>query len=122
MINILIVDDVEVNRLLLSLMIESDNVKIIEAINGKDAIDKILENDFDIVLMDYEMPILNGGDAALHIRKTISKNLPIILITAHSNKESIPNYNKIGFNEIIYKPINRNKLLNFIELHTNKKI
>lgn len=119
MIFILVVDDIPVNRILLTCLLETDpNNKIEEAENGQEAIDMLRANKFDIVLMDIDMPVMNGLDATKYIREHISKDIPVIAVTAHMQNE-IQSWGDVGFNKVIHKPINREEILSTIEEYTN---
>jgi signal transduction histidine kinase/CheY-like chemotaxis protein len=81
--NILIADDVEINRELLCGIVKGKGVKIYEASDGAEAIDFIDKYDFDMLLLDLNMPKANGFEVAEYIRrKSRNKNLPIIAISA----------------------------------------
>lgn len=101
----MVVDDIDVNRLLLSEILKQKNVSIIEAINGKDAINKLRENDdINIILMDIKMLVMTGIDATRYIRRFVNSEIPIIAVTAYSYE--FDDIKKFGFNDIIYKPFN----------------
>lgn len=119
MIFILVVDDIPVNRILLTCLLEADaNNTIEEAANGQEAIDMLRKSKFDIVLMDVDMPVMNGLDATKYIREHISKDIPVIAVTAHMQSE-IESLGDVGFNKVIYKPINRDEVLATIEEYSN---
>ena len=68
---VLIVDDIFTNRLLLSEILSNLDLEFDEVENGKEAIDAILQKDYDLVLMDIEMPVMNGLETTIYIRKFI---------------------------------------------------
>ncbi len=92
--------------------------KVEIASNGKEAIDKLKENHFDLCLMDIKMPVLSGLDAIIEIRKNINKTIPIIALTAAVLKENEEECLKAGANSFLVKPINfdtlTNELKNFL--------
>ena len=109
-LNILLVEDNPLNvKLILSLFSEY-NLKIQVAENGSVGIEKIKENNFDIVLMDMEMPVMNGYEAADYIRKELKNNIPIIAMTAHAMAGEKEKCLSLGMNDYISKPINANLL------------
>jgi CheY-like chemotaxis protein len=116
---ILIVDDVPVNRMLLKALLDKDNCfEFVTAVNGKDCIDLVEKEDFDIILMDIQMPIMNGFEASEYIRYKMPKHkslIPIIAITAYAKIENINNI----FDEIVYKPIEFQKIYSIIKKHCN---
>jgi len=109
---LLIVDDIEINRKLIKEFLENYNLDIYEASNGLEAIEILKENDFDIVIMDIKMPIMDGHQAIKVIRKELNlKSLPIIALTASAmigDRELILSE---GFNSYLSKPIDKYKLI-----------
>jgi len=116
-LNFLIVDDIFVNRLLLKEIVKDLCGEIKEASNGKEAIDIIEQGNVDIVLMDIEMPVMNGVETTKFIRKEMPfpKNmLPIIALTAHNPDDFFDSYHSAGFNHLLTKPYSLNKVLDVI--------
>jgi len=109
-LKILLVEDNSLNvKLILSLFSEY-NLNIQVAENGSVGIEKLKENKFDIVLMDMEMPVMNGYEAATYIRKELKNNIPIIAMTAHAMAGEKERCLSLGMNDYISKPINANLL------------
>jgi CheY-like chemotaxis protein len=114
---ILIVDDIFTNRLLLSELIKSIGHISTQAENGKQAIDFFEKEDFDLILMDIEMPVMNGLETTDRIRKTFPspKNvIPIVALTAHNPSLFFEDYNDAGFDELITKPYSLDKIVDLI--------
>jgi len=114
-IRILLVEDNLVNQLVAKELLYSmgANVAIVE--NGQLAIDYIEKNTIDVVLMDIQMPIMDGLTATKILRKkTIFENLPIIAMTAHARQEDINESINAGMNLHISKPIKKDILLKSI--------
>ena len=111
----LIVDDEVYNRKLIESILSKWQVFYDEAENGRQAIEKLNTSDFDVILMDKRMPIMNGPEAAEAIRKNIESNrskLKIIMITAENlSKKNIEEYKQIGFDEFLNKPFAEEDLL-----------
>ncbi|MEP7168420.1 MAG: response regulator, partial [Bacteroidota bacterium] len=87
-LNILVVEDNDINRMVINIMMRDWNFKTDNVTNGSDAIDKIEQNNYDVVLMDIEMPGMNGYQTSEHIRKKLSapeNAIPILAMTAHAN-------------------------------------
>ncbi|HXB40750.1 MAG TPA: ATP-binding protein [Bacteroidia bacterium] len=109
-LNILLVEDNQLNvKLILSLFSES-NLKLEVAENGSVAVEKLKEKKFDIVLMDMEMPVMNGYEAATVIRQELKSDIPIIAMTAHAMAGERERCLSLGMNDYISKPINANLL------------
>lgn len=114
---ILIVDDEEFNRILLKSILTKYGFILEEAINGKEALSKIIDNDYSFVLTDIRMPELTGLELIKETRalnQASKQELPIIALTAATSQEDIENYQKAGFNAILPKPFNEQQLLNVI--------
>ena len=107
-INIMLVEDNKINMLLLKTIIKNlfINVTIFEIPNGKVAVDQFETLSPDLIFMDIQMPILNGYEAAKKIRNLKSgQNVPIIAITAGTEKEEKDKCIAAGMNDYIAKPI-----------------
>ena len=90
--------------------------------NGKEVLKKLKENPYDIILMDMEMPVMDGFTATREIRKMESyKDLPIIALTAHAMKEHREKTLKAGCTDYISKPVNREKLDNLLRRYLHKE-
>ena len=123
-INILIIEDDESIRRVIKKILEGENknYKIIEAIDGKDGLNKINENRLNLILCDIKMPRLDGIDVLKYIKK-INLPIPFILLTGHGNVDTAVNAMKIGAYDFIEKPPDLNRLLISIRnALTNKKL
>ncbi len=111
---VLLVDDIYVNRVLLSEIIREIGCEYKEASNGQQAIDTLkATDDIDIVFMDIEMPTMNGFETTKYIREKLPARLnkiPIVAITAHDPTTFFEEYSDIGFNELITKPYSVEKI------------
>lgn len=103
-LNILVVDDHIINKIATKKLLEnwSKLVNIVTADNGQEAVNLVKSNNFDIVLMDLQMPVMNGFDATKEIR-TFSE-IPILALTANQDEEEANFCRSIGFNSYITKP------------------
>jgi PAS domain S-box-containing protein len=109
-LKILLVEDNQLNvKLILSLFSEN-NLKLEVAENGSECIEKLKETGFNIILMDMEMPVMNGYEAATIIRNEMKNNIPIIAMTAHAMAGERERCLSLGMNDYIAKPINANVL------------
>ena len=129
---ILLVEDNVINQEIVLGLLENSGIDIDIANNGVEAVRKFQENDYELILMDIQMPIMDGYEATMKIRE-IEENskksvpIPIIALTANAMKEDIQRTKDAGVNEHINKPIVVEKLytalLNNIPLkniHSNK--
>lgn len=119
-IKILIVEDVEINMMFLeSLLLEYlPNCDIIKAENGKIAIEKASELQPDIILMDIQMPEMDGIEATIEIRKN-NKTIPILALSAGVIKDEKDKCFEAGMNDFIGKPIQKDELLHKIKFFTH---
>ena len=101
---VLLVEDNEVNRLVASYTLKRIGVTIVEAENGQIAVDKLRKEKFDLVLMDVQMPIMDGMQATKIIRKELKLKVPIVALSANAFKSEIDACKAIGMNDYITKP------------------
>lgn len=113
--NILIVEDNEMNRFIARQSLLQVKCNVFEAINGIDAIDKVSKQTFDLILMDIQMPKMDGVEATLHIRNNMQNNIPIIALTANAFKHDIDQYMEVGMNDYLIKPYKEEDLYAKIE-------
>ncbi len=121
-LNFLIVDDILTNRILLKEITSEFAKNITEARNGKEAIEILKNNEVDLILMDIEMPVMNGLETTKYIRENFEypkSQIPIIAITAHNPDDFFNDYNNAGFNELLTKPYSFEKI---IQIMNNVKI
>lgn len=114
-INVLLVEDNLVNQLVAKELLMSMKAKVIIAENGQMALDSLSEHSFDVVLMDIQMPVMDGLTATKEIRKLEKyQNLPIIAMTAHAREEDKMRSLAAGMNLHIAKPVTAELLLTSI--------
>lgn len=110
---ILITDDNELNRLIAAILLQNNGAEVIEASNGKLAIDILKTETVDIVLMDIQMPGLNGFETTRALRAT-GFNIPIIALTAEALFGEREKCLNAGMNDYITKPFKEETFLNII--------
>jgi PAS domain S-box-containing protein len=118
---LLLVEDNELNRVVAINSLKSYGINVVEAVNGQDAIDKLKESSFDIVLMDLQMPVMDGLTATRFIRKDMGLQLPIIALTANAFKREVDNCIAAGMNDYVTKPFDEKHFLNVVFRHLNVK-
>jgi CheY-like chemotaxis protein len=116
---ILIAEDSEFNRILIREYLKNTHHQITEAENGKIAVEKIKQNEFDIILMDMQMPIMDGYTATKEIREwekqTNHPHIPIIAVTAYAMKQEEEKSFEVGCDQHLSKPISKKDLLDVLE-------
>ena len=109
-IRILVVEDIPLNQLLMKTILDDLGFERDIAENGKIAIEKLKSNSYDIILMDLQMPEMNGFEATEYIRNTMKSKIPIIALTADVTTVDLTKCKAIGMNDYVSKPVNE-KLL-----------
>lgn len=121
-LRILLVDDIEFNRILIKEYLKETNHIIVEAENGIKAIEEAKRGDYDLILMDIQMPIMDGYSATKEIRKwekeTNHQHIPIIAVTAYAMKEEVEKSYEVGCDQHLSKPILKENLMKAIENFT----
>ena len=109
--NILVVEDNKTNQVLLSMLLEELELKHDIAEDGLEAIEAVKNNKYDLILMDENMPNMNGSEATKIIRSLDNtKDIPIIAVTANALKGDKEKFLQSGMNDYISKPIDAKKL------------
>jgi PAS domain S-box-containing protein len=119
-VTILVAEDELSNFYYIEAVLEDYQFNLIHVENGQDAVTAVQSNNtIDLVLMDFNMPIMNGIDATIEIRKT-NTNIPIIALTAYAMAEDRDRALLAGCNDYLPKPITRDLLLETINKYINK--
>lgn len=113
-LKVLVAEDVTLNQLLMKIILDDFGFECDIADNGKIAIEKLQYKSFDIVLMDIQMPEMNGYEATEVIRKELNSNIPIIALTADVAETDLAKCKEVGMNDHIAKPIDEKMLYNKI--------
>ncbi len=120
---ILLVDDNATSRKFMSMVMQHYGCRTDQAENGQIALKYLEKQDYDIILMDMEMPVMNGIETAVAIRKGDCfrrfrnfRTIPIIALTGNTDKESIEQVKKAGMNQLLGKPVFRDELVSTISM------
>jgi PAS domain S-box-containing protein len=124
-IKVLVVEDMALNQLLMKTLLDDFGFECDLAVNGKIAIEKLesaslSENKpYDLILMDLQMPEMNGFEATEYIRKNMKSNIPIIALTADVTTVDLEKCKAIGMNDYLSKPVDErllySKIVNLIK-------
>jgi PAS domain S-box-containing protein len=109
-IKVLVVEDIPLNQLLMKTLLDEFGFAREIAENGKIAIEKLKKQDYDIILMDLQMPEMNGFEATEYIRKTMNSKIPIIALTADVTTVDLAKCKAVGMNDYIAKPVDERLL------------
>ncbi len=123
-LRILIVEDNDINRLVINKLMKDWGASLHNAVNGLEAINMIKSDTYDLVLLDIEMPEMNGYECIKAIRETLAedkKNIPVLAMTAHATSEEKDKCVRLGMNDYISKPFDPVDLKNKISNLTTPK-
>jgi two-component system, cell cycle response regulator DivK len=116
-INILVAEDEQINFMLIELLLEPYNCRIIPASNGKEAVDLCSNNNgIDLVIMDMKMPVLDGFDATRMIKK-LRPELPVIAVSAYAFYDDEEKALDAGCDDFLSKPFEKGELLRTLSRH-----
>jgi CheY-like chemotaxis protein len=110
-LRVLAVEDNELNRMVLQVILKKCEVTVSMAHNGQEAIEMIQGNEFDIVLMDVQMPIVDGLEATKYIREELKLTTPIIGLSANAMREEVEICKQAGMNDYLVKPYSERSLV-----------
>lgn len=109
-IKVLVVEDIALNQLLMKTLLDDFGFERDIAENGQIAIEKLKAKKYDIILMDLQMPVMNGFEATEYIRNTMNSKIPIIALTADVTTVDLAKCKAVGMNDYIAKPIDERVL------------
>ena len=113
-IKVLVVEDMALNQLLMKTLLDDFGFERDIAANGKIAIEKLQTKSYDIILMDLQMPEMNGFEATEYIRNKLNSKIPIIALTADVTTVDLAKCKAVGMNDYIAKPVDERLLYNKI--------
>ncbi|MBK1851458.1 response regulator [Marinobacter sp. 1-4A] len=120
---ILCAEDNDVNRRLVSLLVGRTGAELVHVGNGAEALEMAIRESFDLILMDIQMPVMNGRDATAALREA-GVNTPVIALTANVMTEDIADYRLAGCNEHLAKPIDKQRfyevLARYLEVQADR--
>lgn len=112
---VLVVDDAIVVRQVVSIALKGIGIKVIEAVNGKDALAKLKDVDVDLIVTDLNMPEMNGIDFIRNLRAMNAyRFLPVIMLTTVSQEEMVKEGKAAGATGWLLKPFNGRKVLDAV--------
>jgi CheY-like chemotaxis protein len=120
---ILVVEDVELNQHLARHIMESWGCVVEIAENGSLAVEKVRTNEYDLVLMDIQMPVMDGMEATRRIRgmnDELKAAVPIVALTANAMKSECDTYLKVGMNDCMAKPFEEPMLFKTVSKNIKK--
>ncbi len=109
-IKVLVVEDIALNQLLMKTLLDDFGFERDIAENGKIAIEKLQAKEYDVILMDLQMPEMNGFEATEYIRNVMQSKIPIIALTADVTTVDLQKCEAVGMNDYIAKPVDERLL------------
>lgn len=119
-LNVLLVDDQPINREVATLMLEHFGCTVEQAENGEDCLKKYQPNKFQVVLMDIQMPVMDGVEATKTLRLKHKNLPPIIAVSANAMEGDAEKYIAAGLDDYLPKPITKETIYNLLNKHFGK--
>lgn len=113
-VKVLVVEDIALNQLLMKTLLDDFGFERDVVANGKLAIEKLQKKNYDIILMDLQMPVMNGFETTDYIRNTLNLSIPIVALTADVTSVDLAKCKAVGMNDYIAKPVDEKALYNKI--------
>lgn len=108
---VLVVEDSDDIRLMMKVILEMDGYRVLEAANGKQAVERALEERPQLILMDLSMPVMDGWEATRQLRLLKeTREIPIVGLSAHCHDEPLELAIRAGCNDCISKPVDEQVL------------
>ena len=118
---VLVVEDFEDNRFMMKRLLEMSGYRVVEAVNGNQAVEAAAREQPDIILMDLSLPLLDGLAATRRIREQQgTRRVPIVAVSAHDSADFHAEALAAGCNEYVTKPIDFDQLVQLLERLTAK--
>jgi len=118
-VKVLVVEDIALNQLLMKTLLDDFGFECDIASNGELAIEKLKTKSYDIILMDLQMPVMNGFEATEYIRDNMDSEIPIIALTADVTTVDLTKCMAVGMNDYIAKPVDErllySKIVGFVK-------
>lgn len=117
-LKVLVAEDNKINAMVLGKFLEKWGVQMQVAVNGREALDRLEKETFDLVLMDLHMPVMDGMEATRHIREHTAEaasKIPVIALTADATSETQKYILENGFDHYLSKPFNPDNLFRLLE-------
>ena len=117
---ILVAEDNKINQIVTKNLLVKQNYTCVIVQNGQEALEKVKTEDFDLILMDINMPVMNGSEATLAIRQ-FNEAIPIIALTASDVMEIKEEYSDVGYNDVITKPFDNYEFFQIISANIENR-
>jgi len=118
---VLVAEDSSVIQNLTKRILQFQNFEITSVRDGGQVLDKLEKEDFDIILMDINMPVMDGMACAEKVRAledSVKSQIPIVAITGNTKNYSLEDFHNVGINEFLQKPLNFDELVEVVKRYT----
>ena len=118
---VMIAEDSSVIQNLTKKILQFQNFEIHSVKNGKELLDAVQNEHFDIILLDINMPVMDGIEAVTQLRQhadVTKKSIPVIAITGNAANHSVAYLKSVGFTEYLQKPLNFDQLVELVKKYT----
>lgn len=112
---VLVVEDNLVNQIIVQKYLEKIGMNVTTAANGVEALELLKGNSYDVILMDCEMPLMDGYKATVEIRETLKSRIPVIAMTAHAMKGDREKCLSFGMDDYLSKPVSPSDLIKTVK-------
>ena len=119
---VLIAEDNPMNQMLISAILDKEEILYDITSNGERCVQRLKESEFDVILMDIQMPIMDGLMATQFIRNELKSKIPIIALTANASKDDEMIYREAGMNDHLSKPFRQDALFEKIRMLFDSKV
>lgn len=119
---VLIAEDSSVIQNLTKKILQFQNFDIHSVKNGKELLESVEKENYDVILLDINMPIMDGIEAVTELRKNadaVKKATPVIAITGNAANHTVDYLKSVGFTEYLQKPLNFDHLVELVKKYTN---
>jgi PAS domain S-box-containing protein len=121
-LKVLVAEDYPVNLMLIEELLDNYGITYDLATNGKEAVEFAVKNSYDLILMDINMPIMNGIEATQALRQKYDKKLPIVALTANAMSGDKERFLDAGMNDCLTKPIDPNALEDLFDTYASATV
>lgn len=119
-INLLSVDDSEAGHKIIDKLLKGTNIKLDIVTTGKECLDKLKVNKYNLILLDEELEEMTGIELMKKMKETRNFKIPVIFLTKNNSYEYNEEYVKAGFSDYLLKPLKKEELINKINMYTKK--
>ncbi len=119
---ILVAEDNTLNQKIATFILNKEGAKVTTVLNGLEAVKELEHNSYDLILMDLQMPEMDGFETATYIRNVLKSKVPIIALSASTMENEYEKCIEAGMTTCVIKPLDKDKLTTLIVALTNENV